>query len=466
MLVHLRVFAFLMEVRLGVAASHALQSPWTVACFWTKDFNSIDNATELCNHIIYQDFNTSIIINSNTLTLEADEAGKQDEGYLNVKSFKQRNKKVRVELQIGHWKTPKELYDIARTPESRKKFINSSIEVLEQYRFNGLHLMWGSPADKAREYFINSTTAKREKENLTHLLRELNKTLKHANLSFSFGIRGVLEIDCNMEVEEVYANADLVFLYAYNYHGSWEEHTGAFAPIYPGPVGTERVYSYSNSYYMTVDATWDTLHVWGGKPDKTVLVVNAKGNPFNLTNTSQNGINAPHKSDGWMRPHTFKEICRKITEPNWTIVWDNTRKQSYTYRGNSWITYEDACSVIEKKKYAKEKKFRGLALKDLSRDDADGDCVRKTLPLLFTGNKSNDHGDNDDHDDEHDDDHDNDHDDDHGDHVYLDTTFPLLRIIAEEREQSNPCNASCKNYNFQNKLQLLILLVFVQFSSM
>ena len=89
-----------------------------------------------------------------------------------------------------------------------------------------------------------------------------------------------------------------------------------------------------------------------------------------------------------MSPHTFKEICKKQTEANCTIVWDNTRKQSYTYRGNSWITYEDACSVIEKKKYAREKKFKGLALKDLSRDDTNGDCVRKTLSLPLTGNKS------------------------------------------------------------------------------
>ena len=148
------------------------------------------------------------------MTLEANEAGKQEAGYLNVMSFKQRNNGVKVELEIGDWKTPKRLYDIARTRESRKKFIDSSIEVLEQCSFDGLHLMWGSPADDAKEYFINSTTARQEKENLTYLLRELNKALKSANLSFSFGIRGVLEIDCNMEVEEVYTNADLVFLYA------------------------------------------------------------------------------------------------------------------------------------------------------------------------------------------------------------------------------------------------------------
>ena len=443
-MVHLRVFTFLIEVSLGFATSHALQPPWTAACFWGKYFNSKDSATDLCNHIIY--FNTSIItLNNNTLTLEGNETGKEEEGYQNVMSFKQRNNEVKVELEIGDWQTPKGLYDIARTEESRKKFIDSSIEVLEQYSFDGLHLMWGSPATDAREYFINSTTARREKENLTYLLRELNRALKSANLSFSFGIRGVLEINCNMEVEEVYANADLVFLYAYGYHGSWEESTGAFAPIYPGREG-------GRTYYMTIDSTWESLEVWGGKPDKTVLVISAKGNPFKLKNTSQHGINAPVDSTSEAvqeRPITFKNICRtqlNETKAKWSIVWDNTRKQSYTYRENAWITYEDVCSVIEKKKYAREKNFAGLALKHLGRDDADGDCFRKTLPLLLTKNKS-DFSEIDQRE------------------VYLDAKFPLLRIIAGEREQPNPCNRSCGNVNFRSKLQLLIFLVLVQLSS-
>ena len=197
---------------------------------------------------------------------------------------------------------------------------------------------------------------------------------------------------------------------------------------------------------MTVDSTWDTLEVWGGKADKTILVISAKGNPFKLANSSQHDINAPDEG-GWMSQITFTNICQtqlNQTEGNWSIVWDNTRKQSYTYKGNSWITYEDVCSVIEKKKYAKEKKFRGLALKDLGRDDANGECVRKTLPLLVnvTLNFSQ-IGQSE---------------------VYLDTTFPLLRILAEEREQSNPCNGSCGKFGtyFPSKLRLLLLLLIVQ----
>ena len=95
---------------------------------------------------------------------------------------------------------------------------------------------------------------------------------------------------------------------------------------------------------------------------------------------------------------------------NWSIVWDGRRKQSYMYSGHIWLSYEDACSVIEKKKYAIEMKFAGMALKDLSRDDLKGDCLRRTLP-------------------------------DHGGQMddNLKGTFPLLRIIAEKKEQINPC---------------------------
>ena len=177
---------------------------------------------------------------------------------------------------------------------------------------------------------------------------------------------------------------------------------------------------------MTVDSTWESLEVWGGVPEKTILVISAKGSLFNLTDPAQHDINAPHDVRGLEGNHintqpVFKEVCRmqldqeepnwaKSQANNWLMVWDDKRKQSYMYSGHIWISYEDACSVIEKKKYAIEMKFAGMALKDLSRDDLKGDCLRRTLP-----------------------DHSNQIDDN------LKGTFPLLRIIAEKKEQINPC---------------------------
>ena len=295
------------------------------------------------------------------------------------------------------------------------------------------------PAHDARENFIKASSAKKEKENLTDFIKALKVSMTKANFSFSFGIRGVLEVDCNMEVKQVYDNADLVFVYAYGYHGSLEESTGAYAPLYPGLEGKARGQERVNSYYMTVDSTWESLEVWGARSDKTILVISAKGNPFNLTNSSLHGINAPNVAK-WMPQLTFTGVCEKQSQGNWSIEWDSTRKQSYTYKDNDWISYEDACSVIEKKKFAKEKKFRGLALKDLSRDDASGECVRKTLKLLqktrnytalvdFSHIKES--------------------------NVYFNTTYPLLRIMAAEKEQLNMCNFSC-TFNTNLKTKVLI----------
>ena len=141
---------------------------------------------------------------------------------------------------------------------------------------------------------------------------------------------------------------------------------------------------------------------------------------------------------------TFTGVCEKQLEGNWSIEWDSTRKQSYTYKDNDWISYEDACSVIEKKKFAKEKKFRGLALKDLSRDDASGECVRKTLKLLqktrnYTALVDFSHI--------------------RESNVYFNTTFPLLRIIAAEKEQFNMCNVSSKQLNLRTKVMLIWMFV-------
>ena len=96
----------------------------------------------------------------------------------------------------------------------------------------------------------------------------------------------------------------------------------------------------------------------------------------------------------------------------WSIVWDDVGKQSYTYSGDTWISYEDVCSVVEKKNYARDMKFAGMALKDLSRDDQRGDCVERTLPENTDPHMVDN----------------------------LKGTFPLLRIIAEIKKQTNPCS--------------------------
>ena len=195
-------------------------TPWTVSCFWTNKFNSSDKAVELCNHIIFED--ADVKLDSKTLTLDVKDFNNKTSGYKNVMRFKERHPKVKVEVLIGEFKTRKVLYDIAKRPENftegSKNFLNSLI-------FDSLHLVWGSPHSDAFDYFLTSANAKEQKKTLTTFL----KKLKQVNIPFSFGIRGVLEIDCNMEVEEVYANADLVFFYPYSYHGRWEETTGAFA---------------------------------------------------------------------------------------------------------------------------------------------------------------------------------------------------------------------------------------------
>ena len=431
------LWIFLPIVGRILAGSPDVNAPWTVACFWTRNFNSTDSAVEKCNHVIYED---AAALN---LALNISDSVVQTKGYKGVMTFKQRNPHVKVELSIGSWQTSKQLYDIARIPQSRREFIESSVRVLEKHNFDGLHLMWAPPAHDARENFIKASSAQKEKENLTNFIKALKVSMKKADLSFSFGIRGVLEVDCNMEVEQVYDNADLVFVYAYGYHGSWEESTGAYAPLYPGLEGKARGLERVNSYYMTVDSTWESLEVWGARPDKTILVISAKGNPFNLTNSSLHGINAPNVAK-WKPQLTFTGVCEKQLESNWSIKWDSRRKQSYTYKDNDWISYEDACSVIEKKKFAKEKKFRGLALKDLSRDDASGECVRKTLKLLqktrnYTALVDFSHI--------------------RESNVYFNATFPLLRIIAAEKEQFNMCNVSSKQLNLRTKVMLIWMFV-------
>ena len=172
------LWIFLPIVGRILAGSPDVNAPWTVACFWTRNFDSTDYVVEKCNHVIYEDAAAL------DLALNISDSVVQTKRYKGVMSFKQRNPHVKVELSIGDWETPKELYDIARDPESRKKLIENSVKVFEKHNFDGLHLMWGPPEKDARENFIKASSAQKEKENLTDFIKALKVSMTKANFSF------------------------------------------------------------------------------------------------------------------------------------------------------------------------------------------------------------------------------------------------------------------------------------------
>ena len=386
-IMHMIVLATI--AHLGWAAGDNLPAPsvlnnkqGVVACFWETylypNFTSEDIEAKLCNHIVYGTAkldNKTWELTHDNITIDIDLGG-----FKNMSKMKMQDPNLKVEIgawsqQNQAWQTPKEYYDMAMDKVKRKTFVKSVAAFVTTNNFDGFHLHWGNP--KCSE--VNMTQARPK---LTLLLRELKTALHLVNKNLSLTVWAPLSssLDNNFEIENIYKEADLVFVNTFHYFGNWFQKTGGFAPLYPGK-GNKR----PDDQYLNVDESWQHLMRRKAIPCKTVLVVSPKGSGFKLENATENGMEAQsieRAAPSIGSEPKFNEIC-SIVHREWARVWDNVRKVPYMYRGDEWASYEDEQSVEAKVNYANKEGFVGVAINNLAYDDFDGRCnFSRRFPLV------------------------------------------------------------------------------------
>lgn len=97
----------------------------------------------------------------------------------------------------------------------------------------------------------------------------------------------------------------------------------------------------------------------------------APGSPFNSGLQTQD-VNKP----------AYNVYCPKLSSSTWTKKRDALTLCPYMYSGNSWISYEDEQSIIDKANLANKYNLGGVMLWSLNQDDYDGVCSSCKWPLL------------------------------------------------------------------------------------
>ena len=356
-----------------------------VACYWETylhpQFSSRDIKANLCNHIVYGTAKldkTTWQLTHDNMTIDIDLGG-----FRNMSEMKAQDPNLKVEIgawsqEGGAWQTPREYFEMASNSSKRETFARSVATFVTENNFDGFHLHWGNPKSSG----IDLDQAK---THLTQVLRGLKTALHLANKTLSVAVWSPLasKIDKKFEIENVYKEADLVFVNAFHYFGNWFPRTGGFAPLYPGK-GNE----VPDEQYLNVDYSWQHMKERGAVPCKTVLVISPKGSGFKLKNSTENTIGALSVENAVPsigEEPKFREICKILQQPSgkWVQVFDKDRKVPYMHNGDEWVSFEDEESVEAKVKYANKEGLAGLAINNLAYDDFEGRCNSgNKYPLL------------------------------------------------------------------------------------
>ena len=364
-----------------------------VVCYYTNwaqyrqgkgkyDPTSIKSAGSICTHIHYA---FAKIENGELKPYEWNDPDHDghDGNFRLVTNLKKSVPGLKVLLSVGGWNMNSGPFSrMVRTPESRKKFINSSISLLNQYNFDGLDYDWEYPTqrdapvpeDKHRFTLLLKETAQAFKDKSTNQRAGGDPLLVSAALG-----AGQKVVNVSYEWAEIHKYLDYAVLMSYDFHGSWDNVTGENSPLYNAP----------DDPGMSVNASvalWTSL---GFPADKLCAGVASYGRSFTLKSPSESGLGAPVSGPGQAQQYTrlagmdsYYEICQ-IIEQGGVVTQLEKQAVPYVVSGNQWIGYDDQASFQKKVAFVKNNNLGGVALWSLDLDDFAGQfCKSGDYPLI------------------------------------------------------------------------------------
>lgn len=116
------------------------------------------------------------------------------------------------------------------------------------------------------------------------------------------------------------------------------------------------------------------------------------GQAFQLEKSQINGLNSKAPGPGQAGEFTkaagflaYYEICDRIKNRGWTVVQDPKHRMGpYAYKGNQWVSFDDAAMLKRKAEYIKRMDLGGGMIWALDLDDFKNRCGDGPHPLLTT----------------------------------------------------------------------------------
>lgn len=292
-------------------------------------------------------------------------------------ALKSQNQNLKVLAAIGSYYVRSEFSEIVRDAEQRATFVQTLVDLVNQYNLDGIDIDWEDPGqmDGANDDFINYTT----------FLNDLREKLTWNKLITAAVQARTSLIGSSYNVTKMSDLLNFINLLTFNFHGVYDGRTGQNAPLYASNADSDKT--------LNSDAAVQALISAGATPSKILLDLSFYGYSFKLANYKIHGLGAPTIEAGFAGPYTnemglmsYLEICQFLKQGGWTTVYDKQQQSVYSYKDTWWIGYDNVQSIKAKANYAIDKGLGGVMISTLDFDDAKNSCGGGSMPLLTAVN--------------------------------------------------------------------------------
>ncbi|XP_077190716.1 acidic mammalian chitinase-like isoform X2 [Paroedura picta] len=318
----------------------------------------------LCSHLIYAF--AGITNNQIATTKWNDEIL-----YMELNNLKERNKKLRTLVSVGGGNFDARRFStMASSQTNRQIFIQSVIDFLHKYHFDGLDLDW--------EYPRSHGNAQQDKHHFTILVQELmaafveeSKRTGRRRLLLSAAVASSKRIiDDGYEIPALGKSLDFISVMTYDFHGAWGSVTGHNSPLHKGLASYDPNVFYNCEYAMKY---WKD----NGAPAKKLLMgFPTYGKTFRLS-SEKTGVGAPVSGAGSPGAYTHEagvlayfEVCTFLQGA--TLSWITEQKVPYAVKDMEWVGYDNERSFQLKAEFLKKQNYGGAMVWTLDLDDVSG----------------------------------------------------------------------------------------------
>lgn len=290
-------------------------------------------------------------------------------------ALRQENPSLQILISVGGWLWSGNFSDVALTPQSRSRFVDSVVEFLTRYHLDGLDIDWEFPG----EIGAGNRFRPEDKKNYTLLLTDLHRRFRREErrlgrpLLLSVAVGSSEDFLEHTEMRRVARAVDTVNLMAYDYYEPGDEAiTGNHAPLYADPADPAQA---------SADRSVRLFEKAGVPARKLILGVPFYGHIWGDVAPTNHGL----FQKGSPVPHAFARYSNIGTLLNhgFTRYWDASASVPYLYNAaeREFVSYEDPESLTLKCAYVERMHLGGIMFWEYS-GDASG-ALLKTINRSF-----------------------------------------------------------------------------------
>lgn len=284
--------------------------------------------------------------------------------------IKARNYGVRVVLSVGGWSCDG-FSNACATEQTREIFVNSIIDAIVSYKFDGVDIDWEYPTSIEAGFAASSA----DRDNFTTIIKMLRERLDAIDekLLLTAALSGgtPTKVSKFYDVKKIAPYLDYVHLMTYSmslqdtYHNSALYSSTKTRPSNP----------------VSIDSICSNYIEMGFKHKQIVIGIPFFGvvSKTKDDGSANDGIGASVVS-GSSSEVSYKVIARNYFDTNiYKQYFDNVAKASYLYGNNTFVSYENGNAIDAKCLYVKSKGYGGIMVWEYNQDDNNSTLTKRIM---------------------------------------------------------------------------------------